>query len=68
MVLQEIKAKYRILMISFWDFQDEGMQVTQRTPLFFSERGHKVTFMVHSLRYAIEEMTEMKLIAVNLDR
>ncbi len=43
-----IKPEYEILMISFWDFQDEGMQITRRTPLFFAARGHKVTFMVHS--------------------
>jgi len=35
-------------MISYWDFQDEGMQVTQKTPIFFADRGHRVTFMVHS--------------------
>jgi glycosyltransferase involved in cell wall biosynthesis len=37
-----------ILMVSYWDFQDEGMQVTQKTPLFFAEQGHRVTFLVHS--------------------
>lgn len=37
-----------ILMISYWDFQDEGMQVTKRTPLYFAKAGHRVTFMVHS--------------------
>jgi len=35
-------------MISYWDFQDEGMQVTKRTPLFFASRGHRIVFMVHS--------------------
>jgi glycosyltransferase involved in cell wall biosynthesis len=37
-----------ILMISYWDFQEHGMQVTKRTPLYFAQQGHKVTFMVHS--------------------
>lgn len=37
-----------ILIVSYWDFQDEGMQVTQKTPVFFAEQGHQVTFMVHS--------------------
>lgn len=37
-----------ILLISYWDFQDHGMQVTKRTPLYFAQQGHKVTFMVHS--------------------
>jgi len=38
----------RILMISYWDFQKYGMQVTLRTPLYFANRGHTVTFLVHS--------------------
>lgn len=37
-----------ILMISYWDFQRHGMQVTYRTPLYFAEAGHRVTFLVHS--------------------
>ena len=35
-------------MISYWDFQEHGMQVIKRTPLYFAQQGHKVTFMVHS--------------------
>jgi glycosyltransferase involved in cell wall biosynthesis len=37
-----------ILMVSFWDFQQQGMQVILRTPLYFAEHGHQVLFMVHS--------------------
>ena len=37
-----------MLMISYWDFQDHGIQVTKRTPLYFAQQGHNVTFMVHS--------------------
>jgi glycosyltransferase involved in cell wall biosynthesis len=37
-----------ILMVSSWDFQEHGMQAILRTPLHFTERGHKVTFLVHS--------------------
>ncbi len=36
-----------ILMLSYWDFQGAGMQVTTRTPVHFAERGHEVVFMVH---------------------
>lgn len=35
-------------MISYWDFQDHGMQAVMRTPLYFAGQGHEVTFMVHS--------------------
>jgi len=35
-------------MLSHWDFQEHGMQVTMRTPLYFAEQGHHVTFVVHS--------------------
>ena len=45
---QDSRRRLDILMISFWDFQNEGMQVTLRTPLYLAERGHRVTFMVHS--------------------
>lgn len=37
-----------ILMISYWDFQDEGMQVIKKTVIHFAQQGHKVTFLVHS--------------------
>jgi glycosyltransferase involved in cell wall biosynthesis len=37
-----------ILMVSSWDFQEHGMQAILRTPLHFAERGHRVTFLVHS--------------------
>lgn len=37
-----------ILIISYYDIQEEGMQVTLKTPLYFAEQGHRVTFMVHS--------------------
>ncbi|MBN1694061.1 glycosyltransferase family 4 protein [candidate division WOR-3 bacterium] len=39
-----------ILMLSYWDFQKQGMQVTLKTPLYFAEQGHKVKFFVHSER------------------
>lgn len=38
----------KILMISYWDFQEHGMQVTLRTPRYFAQRGHQVSFLVHS--------------------
>lgn len=37
-----------ILMVSYWDFQKEGMQVTLKTPLYFAKNGHKINFFVHS--------------------
>lgn len=37
-----------ILMISYWDFQECGMQVIKLTPLYFAKQGHRVTFIVHS--------------------
>lgn len=40
-------------MISLWDFQENGMQVTLRTPLYFAERGHHVRFLVHPEATAI---------------
>jgi len=42
------KKQLDILMISYWDFQEYGMQAILRTPLYFAEKGHKVTFLVHS--------------------
>lgn len=35
-------------MISYWDFQQQGMQVTLKTPLYFARQGHKVKLFVHS--------------------
>lgn len=49
-----------ILMISYWDFQEHGMQVTLKTPIYFAEQGHKVTFLVHS------EMTQKPAKLTNL--
>jgi len=37
-----------ILIISYWDFQQHGMQVTLRTPLHFAQQGHQVILLVHS--------------------
>jgi len=45
--VQTVKG-LQILMISYWDFQEKGIQVIERTPLYFAGRGAQIKFFVHS--------------------
>lgn len=36
-----------ILMLSYWDFQEKGIQVIKNTPLYFAKRGHNVKFFIN---------------------
>lgn len=37
-----------ILILSYWDFQEEGIVGPKKTPLYFAERGHNINIFVHS--------------------
>lgn len=52
-------------MISYWDFQDCGMQVTKLTPLYFAEHGHRIHFFVHSEQTA--HPSKIRYIHSNVD-
>lgn len=34
-------------MISSWDFQEQGMEVTKKTPIYFAKQGHYAKLFVY---------------------